>query len=107
MPPFPPGKKGPEWALFHWRAGRARTPVPQNAARRFEEDISRSIRLMLETTLDEQVMRPDFGCGIREDHRGQRGTFPGFGPYTKVARPMLSGRNVRVRPPFGVLRQSG
>ena len=31
-----------------------------------ETDIEQSIRLILETTPGERVMRPDFGCGIHE-----------------------------------------
>lgn len=31
-----------------------------------EEDIRQSIRIILETTPGERVMRPNFGCGIHE-----------------------------------------
>lgn len=32
----------------------------------YEEDIKESIRIILETSKGERVMRPDFGCGIHE-----------------------------------------
>ena len=32
----------------------------------YEESIRQSIRLILETSRGERVMRPDFGCGIHE-----------------------------------------
>ena len=33
---------------------------------RYEECIAQSIRIILETSRGERVMRPDFGCGIHE-----------------------------------------
>ncbi len=32
----------------------------------YEEDIKEAIRIILETSKGERVMRPDFGCGIHE-----------------------------------------
>jgi uncharacterized protein len=32
----------------------------------YEEDVKQSIRIILETSKGERVMRPDFGCGIHD-----------------------------------------
>ncbi|TMV51554.1 GPW/gp25 family protein [Paenibacillus mesophilus] len=32
----------------------------------YEEDIAEAIRIILGTSLGERVMRPDFGCGLRD-----------------------------------------
>ncbi len=38
----------------------------QVAMAEFEEDIRQAIRIILETSPGERVMRPDFGCGIHD-----------------------------------------
>lgn len=53
---------GRGWAMpvqIDPRSGRVATAA-------YEEDIRQSIRIILETTPGERVMRPNFGCGIHE-----------------------------------------
>ncbi|MFY2826018.1 GPW/gp25 family protein [Ruegeria sp. MALMAid1280] len=38
----------------------------QIALSAFEEDVQQAIRIILETSKGERVMRPDFGCGIHD-----------------------------------------
>lgn len=53
---------GRGWAMpveIDRRTGRVATAA-------YEEDIKQSIKIILETTPGERVMRPNFGCGIHE-----------------------------------------
>ena len=45
--------------MLDWRTGRVREVE-------YEEDIRQSIRIIVETSQGERVMRPDFGCGIHD-----------------------------------------
>ena len=45
--------------MLDWHTGRVRDVE-------FEEDIRQSIRIIVETSQGERVMRPDFGCGIHD-----------------------------------------
>lgn len=50
-----------------WAFPVALDPAAQDVARaEYEEDIRQSIRIILETSPGERVMRPDFGSGLRD-----------------------------------------
>jgi phage baseplate assembly protein W len=48
-------------------AGATRSsPTRTAATSRYERDVREAIRIILETSPGERVMRPRFGCGIRD-----------------------------------------
>jgi uncharacterized protein len=68
---------GAEFLGFGWRFERPESPpdMPfdialteggQVALSRQEEDVQEAIAIVLGTSRGERVMRPDFGCGLRE-----------------------------------------
>src|SRR5206468_4203671 len=71
----PAATVGSEFLGIGWRFRRPKEDSPldialtesgQVALSRYEEDVQEAIAIILGTSRGERVMRPDFGCGLRE-----------------------------------------